>query len=790
MKSVEKIVIYTVDGIKKAHIFYKDGTDRAVSMNDNQPAEKNEVYQIMHRAIIDNNMTMEEFKKYLNSPNSRFIVGKSIKSEDEYEFINSFRKANDNYETKNVAGYNVNVNKTAFPSILTEEDFEEDLEEEKKDGLVKTVFKKAKKKFKESRLGVKITTLAIATTMIFGLFSCANRKSLDGQMVNSDISYVNTETNTEDDNTIPVIADVVETEFDKLLAQSTSLRQREVMQNVSDNLDYFNVEFANAHKEAGKNIKACITWDEMIALQVAVNDYTDEELREIFPQLKVSSTFVKDTLKNYNKANLQLMMSYIIETKDSRVNAYKLVESTEGQDFVKKYEDMYFAAHEATGSTKLELVKKFYDSVRKDFNLDKATDYKQYPSYYQLVSNIISAGEMEFQNLDVDYTLTDAEIARFQSINLCEIARDKIENHLYKIIESTQKYCYGSKDGGSKDGNDSTIYDQFREEKIRELKEKDSYFTTEENRDISKYDEFIKRVNKEVECFTEYKENSGSKVEENCKTETSVKNETKTSTRTEVKTTYKTTTKVTNTTDRNEAINMTSKEQVEKAEAEVDCKVEEENQKRKEEAEKAAEAKREELQKEADEQAKKNEEEVKKDQEDLEEKIEEANKKIENDEVVNEKDLEHDVEFDDDHSDSNGNLDESVKDITTDGTGANEALPDPNVTGAEFDKKAEIVEDKKEETSSSNTNSSNTNSTNTNNSSNSSSTDEGFYTEEVTTNNNVTTQETTVTTSGNQTIIEYEEPINIPLTNEQLVDAYINSLEQSSYDESAKVLTK
>ena len=48
------------------------------------------------------------------------------------------------------------------------------------------------------------------------------------------------------------------------------------------------------------------------------------------------------------------------------------------------------------------------------------------------------------------------------------------------------------------------------------------------------------------------------------------------------------------------------------------------------------------------------------------------------------------VDFDEDHSDENGNLDDSVENITTNGDGdqTGEELPDPNQTGAEFDKKS------------------------------------------------------------------------------------------------------
>ena len=107
----------------------------------------------------------------------------------------------------------------------------------------------------------------------------------------------------------------------------------------------------------------------------------------------------------------------------------------------------------------------------------------------------------------------------------------------------------------------------------------------------------------------------------------------------ETKTTYEKETNVTKTNDREEAIRKSSKEQVEKAEAEVDCEIEKENQARKEEAERQAEEKKKQLQKEADEQAKKNEEEVRKYQEDLQKKIDEANNKIDNGGTVNEKEL-------------------------------------------------------------------------------------------------------------------------------------------------------
>ena len=96
-------------------------------------------------------------------------------------------------------------------------------------------------------------------------------------------------------------------------------------------------------------------------------------------------------------------------------------------------------------------------------------------------------------------------------------------------------------------------------------------------------------------------------------------------------------------------------------------------------------------------------EEVREDAADMQREIDEANKQIDknnkdqnpnNDVPVNEKDFgDHGVDFDSDHSDRNGNLDSSVEDITTDPRGdmTNTPLPDPNKTGAEFDRIGEIT---------------------------------------------------------------------------------------------------
>ena len=110
------------------------------------------------------------------------------------------------------------------------------------------------------------------------------------------------------------------------------------------------------------------------------------------------------------------------------------------------------------------------------------------------------------------------------------------------------------------------------------------------------------------------------------------------------------------------------------------------------------------MQEEADKEAEKIEEEVKQDAADLEEKIEDANEQIQennsdndpsNDKPVNEDDLGHGVQFDEEHQDGDGNLNDSVENITTDphGDETGNDFPDPNEMGAEFDALGEAMND-------------------------------------------------------------------------------------------------
>lgn len=560
---------------------------------------------------------------------------------------------------------------------------EAEKEEPKKENKIVSWFKRGIEKIKKWSLVKKITAVALAILMGLGLYSCSARQTKSGEMLNSNIS------NSQD-------LDISGLEkrgghlfliqgnndywndysFEELQKVTTNETQKETMKAAATTLEGFNNGFANAHVEEGKNIKAALTFDEMMALQQAYNSYTPEQIRAIFNGASIKSG---DMSRAYRDANLQLMGAYVIETRENPVDMSGIINSEEGKAFYKKYQDLFLDAKEATGEDKLKKIELFYQEVRKDFpitdsvrteGIAHADDYASIEPYKLSVTPIIAAAEIMFQNYEVDYTLKDGEIDFLNDLGLCNYADDTFTR--IETITLTNP-----------EDNKNPLYTQYRDSIIYMLMLDGNYYVDDEHRELTKLDAFQQQVNWHAfegrwvySSYTYYT--------------TETHTETKTWTETE------TTTRVEETRE--------EKPITDEAKEEVDKQIEEENEQARQEAEEEAEKNRQEMQEEADEEAERIEEEVKEDAADLEEKIEDANEQIQennsdkdpsNDKPVNEEDLGHGVQFDEEHQDGNGNLNDSVENITTDphGDETGNDFPDPNEMGAEFDALGEAMED-------------------------------------------------------------------------------------------------
>lgn len=478
--------------------------------------------------------------------------------------------------------------------------------------------------------------------------------------------------------------------YEELLAVTTNETQKRAMQNIYTAINAYNIDFADAYVEKGKDIRAALSFDELVALQQAYNDYTKEQIRAIFNGAEIDAS--KMTM-DYKAATLQLMGAHIIENSKHPVDMSMLLETQEGKDFYNRYHKMFLAAKEAQNEDqKLKLVKAFYDAIRADFPITDAVRtegimhadaYADLESYKLSVIPMIAASEMLFQNLKVDYTLNDQEVNFLNDAGLCNRAFNKFER-----IETITLNC-------CKEDNTNPLYEQYRDAIIKELTEKNRYVIDDAHRDLSQLDAFKKAIGSRRR-YRQYVGGFYEIVETHTETKTWTETETKTWTETE----------------RIEA------EIPEEEKQKIDEELEKENEKARLEAEKKAEEEQKRLQEEADKEAEIIEEEIKEFEEDLQEKIDEANKQIEmnqdenpeNDKPVNEEDFgEHNVDFYEEYEDGNGNLENFVEEITTDPTGdqTGQPLPDPEETGRAFDAEAEGLNIPTEITIESNNNESN-----------------------------------------------------------------------------------
>lgn len=469
--------------------------------------------------------------------------------------------------------------------------------------------------------------------------------------------------------------------YEQLLQVTNSEIQQQEMSKIGNYLDYFNGTFADKYVETNHpGVRAVLTWEEVNAINLAYNDFSKEEIRAIFNGEEVSSA---DFTNSYKEATLQLMGAFVLETRDMPVNLDSLLNTDEGKAFYQKYNELFLKCKETTGQEQLNAVNAFYQELYKDFpisdevrevGISHSETRDDIESYKLSVTPMVAAAEIMFQNLEIDHTLSDKAVAYFNDLGLCEFAQGKYERAEQIML------C-------AEDDKSLPTYQQFMNTKVKELTDKNIYFVSDEKRDISQYDLFQEWVNGHFNLDANGNFVIGGSVSQSITTKV-------VDTYTTTDTTYHTETTRTETSNRNKAVSMAGEDAVSRAEAEVDKQFAAENEAAKAEGEAQAAQNQQQMQEEADKEAEEIREEIAQDDQDFQDKIDDANNQIDennkdqntgNDKPVNEGDLGHGTDFDDQHSNEQGDLDSSVGNITTDGTGANPEFPDPNESGDAFD---------------------------------------------------------------------------------------------------------
>ena len=605
------------------------------------------------------------------------------------------------YDNKNeVKQYLVNSNDKNYSLFkenskreITFSDLENNLEAiifASKDGKInslsaKNLLNNIKNKFLETALAASIVAMP-------SLSACNNKKVTDANIYETQMSGTTSakeETSAKEGTSTK---DFSKMTYEELISATTLEAQKNAMKAVGEVLDDVNVKLGSKVNE--KDIVAGISFDEATAMYVASNNLSATQIAAIYNGYSVKAGNVEENYKNaFNLLTYNLVMA-----DNKEVDLSKFSSDSEGVKFVSKYNNLYYAIKAAKNKEDIEkALNNFYTTFRQDYSyiLNKedieigfAHDYYTELNNRYEVLPLIYATALEVQYRNFTQTLTTEEINIINQYGICNELED-----IFRLVQDVTNEIDCNTDCIVKvdecDFENNPKYTDFRKAS---------------NAKLGKY-AIVKGVSRKIEELTtlisklnitfingEYTISTyenGYYYEYNSDGSVVVKEVTET--------TYKNTTS-TNTITREEAIKKFGLARVEEMEKEAKAKCEANIAKENEEAKKQgyyeASIVDNAITKEIERDTRAKEKIVQEKENDFNNKINEANNQInknnesqtDQNKPINEKDFgDHNVTFDKNYTDGNGNLDSSVKNIGTDSKGVEEQLPDPNETGKKFD---------------------------------------------------------------------------------------------------------
>lgn len=258
--------------------------------------------------------------------------------------------------------------------------------------------------------------------------------------------------------------------YEQLLYITTDKTQQTAMQKISNFMDKYNIDFADKCLDANNvNIRTSLTWDEVNALNLAYNDYTQDQVKAIFNDAESM-----DFANAYKEAYLQLLGAYVLSTNKNPVQLSQLIDSAEGKEFVNKYENSYYEAKNLTGDAKVNSANIFLQKVIDDFSVN-ATDKKDIESYKLAVAPIVGAAVSIFQDLEVNQTNLEKVTTYFNNLGLFNQAEENL--NMAKALTGEEEA-------------ENPTYQQFKGEKIKEQQTANVYYVNDKKRDLSQLESF------------------------------------------------------------------------------------------------------------------------------------------------------------------------------------------------------------------------------------------------------------------------------------------------------------
>ena len=308
-----------------------------------------------------------------------------------------------------------------------------------------------------------IVTTIIASTIIAGTSGIfKNKKSIPTKYNNAKEKQKSIEETTKEPTVVQIAKGKNLSTLSNLSNTATNA-QKNHMLNMSLYLTIYNGSFAN--KTEDSNHRAALRWDEVAALKLAYNNYTDDELKEIFNGQKLDH----DTLyKDFNKASKQLVKAFKVDDRKYPVSLDVIIDSKSGKNKYYKINKYFENAKKSTGVEKEKNIKKFYKAAYKAMlNDNKKVEYNNIQLF---IKPMVNAADKLFNKEEKPKRLAKKVNKYYNS--------DKLANNLinrYSKVEQTL--------AKTKVNNNIPLYSQFRHAKIRELKDNHWYNISDRNID-------------------------------------------------------------------------------------------------------------------------------------------------------------------------------------------------------------------------------------------------------------------------------------------------------------------
>ena len=359
------------------------------------------------------------------------------------------------------------------------------VEENTIDSYLKDVLKNGKIK----KLTVKASLYAITGgILLIGGYNIGKKiieSSNNKSTINKEVESPVNDTSTTEDIEVNVV-DEYETAqdmLDKYGKVSKILANSEINETKSSTLskiwDYlwdYNKVISKEHKSSVYDTRLAHTWDEVVVSYFSYNDITRDEVTNTFDNYDINLNSFKDA---YYAGFKQDVLAYTVLTESTK--KVDLINSQEGKDFYKKYEDLiikYNKNYDKEYDDVEAIVNKFHKTIREDFDTNSSVN--DIESYKLSVIPIIQTFDAMIENRNFDNKLTDAEMAYFDKLSSFDIIESKINSlGLSNIPSLEEEYTYG----------------QIKDAAITKLDNTQSYNVSETDRDISEHKEYKDKFN-------------------------------------------------------------------------------------------------------------------------------------------------------------------------------------------------------------------------------------------------------------------------------------------------------